>query len=287
MTRTRRAALAAALAALALTLSGCIKTELVVDLHPDDTASTSLVIAVEDEFVESTGRDPQDVLDDALRGKDDPSRNVLRTEEYSEGGYTGNRYVYPDVPLSSLAEAESVPVTVVREGDDYVLDATVDLTEDNLGIRGVRAADVLTATLRVTFPGPVTETDGIVSAGPGSGSTVTWTPPVGEVTTIHARGSAVDPATVPSPSPTPTEASEAPAAGGTTSDVPEWLVLVLGLGGLAILLLTGLLVWQALRVRPDAGDRGAPPYPPAGYPAQPYPPQPPDPGHPPSYPPRY
>ncbi|WP_125772815.1 LppM family (lipo)protein [Antribacter gilvus] len=291
MTRTRRSAAAWVLAALTLLLSGCIRADVDVVLNPDDTAGSTLVIAVEDEFADSTGREAKDVLKDALRGKGDPERGAERTEEYVEGGYTGTRYVYPVGPLASLPETAGLPVTVVRDGDDYVVDATVDLTEDALNIRGVRAEDVLTVTLRVTFPGPVAEADGTVA-----GTTVTWTPPVGEVSTIHARGSAVDPASVvPSPPPPAAEAGGAPVAGGTSSGVPGWLAPLIAVGGLAILLLLGVVVWQALRVRPPAAPGpGAGVAYPAQYPGahgqehptlQQYPQYPQDPHRPPSFPP--
>lgn len=269
----RRTALAAALASLVLVLSGCVKADLAVQLRPDDVVATSLVVAMDDEFAASTGRDARDVLEDALRGRPDPAQGAVRSEDYAEGGYTGTRYHYPEVPVPAPgpgqadpgrgrdgAGAGAVPVTVVREGDEYVVDASVDLTEDALGIRGMRAADVLTVTVAVSFPGRVTDSDGVVTAGPGQGETVTWTPPVGEVSTLHARGSALDPAAVAAP---PSPGPEAAGAGGpAAAGVPEWIVPVIGVGGLLILLLVGLLVWQALRVRP------APPAgPPAAYPA--------------------
>jgi len=42
-------------------------------------------------------------------------------------------------------------------------------------------------SISVTFPGAVIEHDGTLD-----GNTVTWTPAFGEITTLHAVGSAVD-----------------------------------------------------------------------------------------------
>ncbi|RPF23249.1 hypothetical protein EDD34_3934 [Myceligenerans xiligouense] len=281
----RRLAAAAAVV-LTLALSGCVRMGLELELAPDDVARPSLVLGVEDQVLENTGRSAEDFIDTMVRGND-PADTAVRVEDWAADGYTGERYVYGEVNTQQIGEATSLPVNVVREGDEYVVTGTLDLTAEGLGLNGQASLDDIDFAVDISFPGPVTESNGVIS-----GNRVHWDPPLGAPYEIHARGAAVDPAV---PSPTPDAGTTAPA-GTTTSGVPDWLVAVLGVGGLVILLLLAIVVWQALRVRKrdDAAPPGGPapygqPYPPQGY-AQPGHPQhhvtPTDPHRPPSIPPR-
>lgn len=277
---------------LTLVLSGCVRMGLELELAPDDVARPSLVLAVEDGVLDNTGQSAEDFIDAIVRDND-PADAAVRVEDWAADGYTGERYVYGEVDTSRIGTATSLPVNVVREGDEYVVTGTLDLTADGLGLGGQASLDDVDVAVDISFPGPVTESNGTIS-----GNTVHWDPPPGAPYEIHARGSAVDPST---PSPTPEAGATDP---GTTAGVPDWLVALLGIGGLVILLLLAIVVWQALRVRKgdDAGPPGGQaPYPPQQpFPQQPYPPQgyaqpgaptqqhgtPVDPHHPPSIPPR-
>lgn len=266
MTPTRRVGTAAVAAVLTLALSGCVRMGVELDLKPDDRVDSSVVLAVEDRYLDRTGQSPDDVIDMLTRDQDDPARDAVRTEQFEQDGYTGTRYVYPEGDLAGVGEQVGWPISVVREGGDYVLSGTLDLTEEGLGGRGAASIENLSVTVDVTFPGEVSSSNGTVD-----GTTVRWEPTVGEKVEISARGAAVGP-----------DGDEA-AAGGepavvTLPVVPEWMVLVLGLSGLVILLLIGVIVWQAmLRVRdrrPDAPVASYPPAPvpaPAGYGAPPVP----------------
>jgi len=235
-----------------------------LDLKPDDRAGSSVVLAVEDRYLDRTGQAPDDVIDMLTREQDDPARDAVRTEQFEQDGYTGTRYVYPEGDLAGVGEQVGWPISVVREGGDYVLSGTLDLTEEGLGRRGAASIENLSVTVDVTFPGEVSSSNGTVD-----GTTVRWEPTVGEKVEISARGAAVGP-------------DEDPAVAGgeqavvTLPVVPEWMVLVLGLSGLVILLLIGVIVWQAmLRVRdrrPEAPAASYPPPPvPPGYGAAPVP----------------
>ncbi|WP_129782778.1 LppM family (lipo)protein [Promicromonospora panici] len=254
MIRSRRVEGAAVLAVLTLALSGCVRLGVEVDLKPDNAAASGMVLAVEDRYLDQTGQSPADVIDTLTQGQEDPAQDALRTEDFTQGGYTGTRYVYPEVGIGKVGARVGWPIEVVRKGDDYLVSGVLDLTEQGLGGRGGASLDNLSVTVDITFPGKVKTSNGTVD-----GNTVRWEPPVGETVEISARGSAIG----------PTEKKDAAAATGATEVVampvvPEWIVLVLGLSGLVIFLLIGVIVWQAmLRVR-DRDRRpadGAPPYP--------------------------
>lgn len=250
MTPTRRVGALAALAVLTLTLSGCVRMGVELDLRPDDVAASSLVLAVEDRYLDQTGQSPGDVIDTLTRDQEDPAQEAVRTEEFQQDGYTGTRYVYPETGLGKVGAQVGWPINVVREGDDYLVSGTLDLTEQGLGGRGAASIENLSVTVDVTFPGEVRTSNGTID-----GNTVRWEPTVGEKVEIEARGSAVAPA----------GADPAAASGAaevvTLPVVPEWMVLVLGLSGLVILLLVGVIVWQAmLRVRDRRPDDGGAAY---------------------------
>ncbi|WP_454850682.1 LppM family (lipo)protein [Promicromonospora soli] len=250
MIRSRRVEGAAVLAVLTLALSGCVRLGIEVDLKPDDAAASNMVLAVEDRYLDRTGQSPDDVIDTLTQGQDDPAQDALRTEKFTQDGYTGTRYVYPDVGIGDVGARVGWPIEVVRKGDDYLVSGVLDLTEQGLGGRGGASMDNLSVTVDITFPGKVKASNGTVD-----GNTVRWEPPIGETVEISARGSALG----------PKEKKDAAAATGATEMipvVPEWVVLVLGLSGLVIFLLIGVIVWQAmLRVRDRRPAETAPAYP--------------------------
>jgi hypothetical protein len=236
--RTRVLA-AASLAVLTLTLSGCVRMGVEVDLKADDAATSSVVLAVEDKYLDQTGQSPDSVIDALTQGQDDPAQDAVRTENFQQDGYTGTRYVYPDVAISDVGAQVGWPIKVVRKGGDYLVSGTLDLTEEGLKSRGGASIENLSVTVDITFPGKVRRSNGTID-----GNTVRWEPTVGEAVEIRARGSASGPADQ--------LADEATGASEvvTLPVVPEWMVLVLGLSGLVILLLIGIIVWQAMmRVR--------------------------------------
>ncbi|GAA4719869.1 hypothetical protein APR04_003522 [Promicromonospora umidemergens] len=301
MLRSRLVAVAS-LAVLTLTLSGCVRLGVEVELKPDDTAVSSVVLAIEDRYLDQTGQSPDDVIDTLTEGQGDPAQDAARTEDFQQDGYTGTRYVYPEEKIGGVGARVGWPIKVVRKGGDYVVSGTLDLTEQGLGSRGGASVDDLSVTVDITFPGTVKDSNGTID-----GNSVRWEPTVGEAVEISARGSAV----------APMDGSADEAAGAsevvTLPVVPEWMVLALGLSGLVILLLIGVIVWQAmLRVRDRRPEVATgPPFPgqqvPQPTPARPAPqpygaakspygaapphPQeqatPPDPSRPPSFPPGY
>jgi hypothetical protein len=249
--RSRRVEGAAVLAVLTLALSGCVRLGVEVELKPENAATSSVVLAVEDRYIDQTGQSPDDVINTLTQGQEDPAQDAVRTESFVQDGYTGTRYVYPDVGIGKVGARVGWPIEVVRKGDEYLVSGVLDLTEEGLGGRGGASIDNLSVTVDITFPGKVEASNGTID-----GNTVRWEPTVGETFEISARGAAIG----------PTDEDTAAATGAaevvTLPVVPEWLVLVLGLSGLVILLLIGVIVWQAMLRARDRRPAGVePPFP--------------------------
>lgn len=208
-----------------------------LQLKPDDTVASSVVLAVEDKYLEQTGQSPDSVIDTLTKDRTDPAQQSERTEDFEQDGFTGTRYVYPETGLDGVGAQVGWPIEIVRKGNEYVVSGTLDLTEQGLGGRGGASIDNLGVTVDITFPGKVKDANGTIE-----GRTVHWDPAVGESVEIHARGAATGPSE--------RTADPATAEVVTLPVVPEWMVLVLGLSGLVILLLIGVIVWQVMmRVR--------------------------------------
>lgn len=212
MTRTLR--LAALAVVGALLLSGCMRSEVDISLHEDDTMSGTMTVEVLPGSGQYTGETDQEFLDEATRNLPVFARGD--TEFYESGEYVGKRVRFTEVPIASAGTA--LPLTtleIVRDGDEFRVDGTFDLSngaED--GIDRLEPGDL---SLRITFPGDVTDHTGTLE-----GRTVTW-----DLTQIpveiHAVGGAVAP-------------------DGGPSRVAIGAIIAVGLGGVL-----SVLAWLALR----------------------------------------
>jgi len=216
--RRLRTVIATALAAVGLlALAGCMKVDMDMTLSEDDTVSGSIVMAVSNGLAESMGMEPGELWDQAGGELAQGAPEGATQEPYADDEYTGTRYTFTDTPISELSGEGGEDLSITREGDTYVVDGTMNLSDgaDQLESVPQDVQDTFDVRLAITFPGPVSEATGTVD-----GTTVTWAPRVGENTEIHAVG-----------------AAEAGAAG-----FPWWIVgLVVGL------VVIGLVVWFVVR----------------------------------------
>lgn len=215
--RRLRTAIAAALAAVGLlALAGCMKVDMDMTLSEDDTVSGSIVMAVSNSLAETMGMEPGELWKQAGGELSQNLPEGTSQEPYSDDEYTGTKYTFTEAPISQISGEGGEDLSITRDGDDYVVDGTMNLSEgaDQLKSLPQNVQDAFDVTLAITFPGPVSDATGAVD-----GNTVTWTPKVGENTEIHAVGSAT--------------------AG---SSFPWWIVgLVVGL------VVIGLVVWFVVR----------------------------------------
>lgn len=206
--------LAIGLAAV-LALAGCMRIEYTATLHPDDTVSWTMVMATSDEVAKELGMEPQDLWQSVGEDATSDLPEGATVEDYAQDGYTGVKMSAENEPLDAASDAESL--TFTREGDEYVVSGTLDLTSSD---GELDTADPSTQAMlesfqvrfAVTFPGAVSESNGTVE-----GTTVTWEPKYGESTPLSARGSAVADGTAAAPS---ASASESESASAEPSSEP-------------------------------------------------------------------
>jgi hypothetical protein len=188
----RRSVRLLGIAAMALLLSGCLKLTQDLTLNEDDTVDGEIVFAVSKSFLELSGVTTEDFLDQMTQGEGPLPEGVeYDTEPYEDDEYVGNRYSFEGAPLSTFSGTEGTDLSIVREGDMFVVSGTLDATSEEIDPSGIPGGeDVLDSfdvRISITFPGAVESASGEIE-----GNTVTWTPALGETTDISARGSAVD-----------------------------------------------------------------------------------------------
>ncbi|MCB7135106.1 LppM family (lipo)protein [Cellulosimicrobium marinum] len=281
----RRLGIGALFATLALFLAGCMKMDMNLTLNEDDTADGTIIMAFSDEFAESLGQDPQALWDQMGSEMESDLPPGATQEPYAEDGYTGTKMTYTGQPISEMSTGSADELSITREGDEFVVSGTMDMSDEELGLDGSdpstdemtrQMMDGFEVIISITFPGEVGETNGEVD-----GNTVTWRPVMGEVNEISARGSAVaggasagsgseggttDEGT------TGSDGSTSGSTAGSDSDsgsgFPWWLLGLIG--GIVLLAIIGLVLWLVLRKKPDGADTATAQ---GGYPGQ-YPPPP-------------
>ena len=178
-------------AGLAVALSGCFKLDMQLELQSDDTVDGSVVIAVARDQAALVGG--EDALRDALQGgdvgilSDSPDAGDVEQRDYEDADWIGTESVFSDVPIDEFGQGESGDLTITRDGDEFVVEGTLDMSgEQETDASAQAVLDSAELQIAVTFPGAVSEANGQVD-----GDTVTWVPSPGEVLEISARGSAV------------------------------------------------------------------------------------------------
>ncbi len=252
-----------------------------ITLNEDDTFDGSVVMAFSDEMAQSLDMDPQEMWDQMGSEMESDLPDGATQEPYAQDGYTGTKITYADQPISQLDTGATDSISVTREGDEYVVSGSMDMTGEEFNPETGDAAgdemtrqmmDSLDIRVAITFPGEVAESNGTVD-----GNTVTWTPVVGEVNEMTARGSAVAGGSAGtgdegSDETTDSDGATAPDGGESASDSSDsgslaWLWFVIG--GVVLLGIIGLVLWLVLRSKPGTQDGQAAGFQQGGYPGQP------------------
>jgi len=209
-----------------LLLSGCLKYDLTLLISEDDTLDGTLIVAVSKELAAG-----QDIF--SQTGDLTPSEGSVAKEPYEDDDYIGTRYVISGVPISemdSLSADDSTRFSLTREGDEYLLDASLNFNLGGTlgGSESLPSQGAFSALVSLTFPGAVLESNGTID-----GNTVTWTELDPDVeNNLSARASAIS-----------NGQAEAGAGGGT---VPWWVWAMVGAG---FLLVAGIVVVLVRRKR--------------------------------------
>ncbi|WP_062070705.1 LppM family (lipo)protein [Demequina sediminicola] len=205
-----------------LVLSGCLKMEVNFTIQEDDTVSGDVVMAFEEGAGEALGMSDEDLTTEMFTGTEDefPEGEV---SEYNEDGYIGQRITFENQPLSEFTGDDgSISITRDDDANEFIVEGPAPgAGEQALGELPAEAS----MTMTVTFPGDVSDTNGVIS--PDDHTTVTW-----DLATttddVYARGGATE-----------------------GSDFPLWIVLV---AGVALGLLIGIILWLTLRNKRDDND---------------------------------
>jgi len=181
----------AGLGILALLLSACLKLDMDLQVSENNTVNGSIIFGVDKQLIELTGGSIEDFL-----GTDSPlpsDAEGVATEPFEDDEFIGQRFVFDSVPLETLSSGTPDELRITREGDSFTVTGALDLSSGLTGATGatgfpgaeqfLQGADL---RVRITFPGPVTDTNGEVD-----GNTVTWVPVVGERLELRATASAI------------------------------------------------------------------------------------------------
>ena len=226
MNRIARAAALSLIAAVAL--SGCVRYNVDITLTSDDTASGTVVTAVQSGIAEQLGAESDEAALEELFADSpfDESRD-FSVEDYTEDDYIGKQYSFDSLELSQL-DAFADMFTIERVGDEFVVSSESTPTPAEELDQVPAGAE---SALSITFPGKVTDHNGTLE-----GNTVTWN--------LFSQ----------------TEPLSATASATSGSDFPVWLVLA---AVLILLVLIGVVVLVVVRKRrgsaptPVPGDQAA------------------------------
>ena len=227
---TQRIRTATALGALVvLSLTGCMKMDMEIELLPEDQVNGTITIGVSREFAELAGQSPESIADEMAA--DMEQTEGTSTVPFDDGTYIGSTTTFDAMSIEEwTAEGGAETLEVVRDGDDYVVSGALDLSQAG-EMESMGMTVPLDIRIAVTFPGAVSEHNGTLE-----GNTVEWIPTPGEMLEISARGSAI--------------------AG---SGIP-WLIIGVALGALV---LVGVVVLLLARRRTPAASPLADPAAPA------------------------
>ena len=221
---------------LAVLATGCIKVDLSLQLHSDDTVDGTMTYAVSRDLLTLTNSTADDLLGQVASDGPLPSGVPHEDSDYADDTFVGKTLAFSDVDIGAFQRSGvgGETLSIQRVGDSFQVSGEVDLTASATGQLQPGTAQLakdMQLRLAITFPGPVqTQTGGVVT-----GNTVTWTPVYGQKTEIQATGSAL---------------------GDETTSPLMWIAIVAGVVVLTVLVI--LLVRRGRRSAPGEPQVPAP-----------------------------
>jgi hypothetical protein len=179
---------------LAVLLTGCIKLNVDFNVSSDNKVSGTMVFAFSKQLLELTGQSA-----DQLIGSSAPIPSDVQgvsAKPYDDGEFAGEEFTFEGVPLEQFNSDDPEALSIVRQGDTFTVSGVLDLATGASGASapipgasGIPGIDEALAgadiRISITFPGAVTNTNGTVE-----GTTVTWTPKVGQRLELTATAGA-------------------------------------------------------------------------------------------------
>jgi hypothetical protein len=223
-------------ATLALVCTSCLKVDLAMRLHTDDTVDGIMTYAVSRNLLTLTNSSPDALLGHVASGQPLPSGVDYETTEYADATFVGRTLTFDGADIAAFQQ-EGIggeTLSIRRVGDTFQVSGEVDLTSSTGQLQpgAAQLAKDMQLRLAITFPGPVLEQSGGAITGP---DTVTWTPTYGTKTQITATGSAL---------------------GDRTSGPILWIVLAGAAVALAVL---AVVIVRRRRRVPAPAETGVPP----------------------------
>jgi len=181
----RRILGALGLGVLTVLLSACVKLDMNLTVHSNDTVSGSVIAGVSKQVLPALGGEQavRDQVQQLLSENELPAG--VEITNYSDNTYSGIKATFDDLALDEvntrLASRTQGPL-IKHENGQFIVDTTLPLTGDafGLGDLGVAAG---TGDIRivVTFPGRVLSHNGQLD-----GTTVTWRGTLGQDLVMQA-----------------------------------------------------------------------------------------------------
>jgi len=174
----------------ALALSGCVRLGINLEVSDSDRVSGSVVVAALDQWQELAGEEGD------LERLVDSYASVpgARESGYDQDGYRGSEIRFDGVSIADFSNPSSgdAPITIRREGDNIELRGSFDFSainpedfggEGTFTTRTVATEDLGELYVRVTLPGDIVSTNGVVDEVT---NTVSWRLRAGEPNRLSA-----------------------------------------------------------------------------------------------------
>lgn len=193
----RRLALTAVLATALVTLTGCFKVAMNLDLKADDTVDGSIVFAIDKQYESMLGG--QSLADaGGISPSDLQSLGAtVTTKPYDDGSFVGQEIDFTGASLTQFSDSMNSDgsssgdtFTITHQDGKFAFDATMDMSSTLADQTGGDPASTAmlqgllgnaSFTVSITFPGTVTDTNGTLD-----GNTVTWDLDLTGKNTLHA-----------------------------------------------------------------------------------------------------
>jgi LppM domain len=219
------------LLSLAMLATGCMKVDLSLQLHSDDTVDGTMTYAVSRDLLTLTNSSPEDLLGQVASQGPLPSGVSAQESDYADDTFVGKTLTFSDVGIGAFQRSGigGETLSIQRVGDTFQVSGDVDLTSSATGQLQPGTAQLakdMQLRLAITFPGPVQQQTG----GTVTGNTVSWTPVYGQKTEIRATGSAV---------------------GDETGSPIVWIAIA---AGVVVLIATVVLILRRRRARPVSAE---------------------------------
>lgn len=180
----------AAVGILAVLLTGCIKLNVDFNVSSDNKVSGTMVFAFSKQLLQLTGQSAEELI-----GSSAPIPSDLQgvsAKPYDDGEFAGEEFTFEGVPLTQFNSDDPEALSIVRQGDTFTVSGVMDLSSAT-GASGATGSipgidDALAGAdvrISITFPGAVTDTNGTVD-----GTTVTWSPKIGQQLELRATAGA-------------------------------------------------------------------------------------------------